>query len=191
MSKGPVTIGLTPGVPPAMTRLEELIVWVSSKPPKVVAQHIEGLERENKELKGRLAQDSHNSNKPPSTDGLGKRPRSLRKRRKKRKRKPGGQPGHPGRTLQQVPKPDQELVHPLNLCPCGECGGISLRGQPLQDYERRQVFELPTIQLFVTEHQAEIKICPVSGKEVRASFPEEVRAPVQYGPVYRAFMSYM
>jgi transposase len=178
-----------------MTRLEELTDWVSSKPPKVVAQHIEQLETENNELKGRLAQDSHNSNRPPSSDGLGKRPRlgSLRKRlnKGKRKRKPGGQPGHPGRTLQQVPKADKEVVHPLNSCPCGECGGISLRGQPVKGHELRQVFELPPIKLFVTEHQAEIKICPVSGKEVRAAFPEGVNAPVQYGPRYKGYMTYM
>jgi hypothetical protein len=58
------------------------------------------LRRQVKELKDRLALNSSNSSKPPSTDGLAKpAPKSLRP---KTGRRPGGQPGHPGRTLQPV-----------------------------------------------------------------------------------------
>jgi transposase len=47
------------------------------------------------ELEARLAKDSHNSNKPPASDPLGrKRPRSQRRRSGK---KPGGQLGRQGR----------------------------------------------------------------------------------------------
>jgi transposase len=149
---------------------------------------IKELEQLVHKLEGRLALNSTNSGKPPSTDGLAKAARkSLRT---KTGRRPGGQPGHPGRTLQPVGRPDHTLVHRLDHCPCGQCGGISLRGAPVLDYEKRQVFELPQKPLEVTEHQAEIKRCPVSGLVVRAAFPEQVNARAQYGPRFRAQMVY-
>lgn len=147
------------------------------------------LRRQIKELKDRLALHSRNSSKPPSTDGLAKpAPKSLRQ---KTGRKPGGQPGHPGKTLQQVAQPDHTVVHPLDRCTCGQCPGRSLRREPLIDYEKRQVFELPLKPLEVTEHQAEIKRCPLSGCLVRAAFPEHVQAPAQYGSRFRALMIYL
>ncbi len=151
-------------------------------------KEVRDLRRQVKELKDRLALNSRNSSKPPSSDGLAKpAPKSLRQTTG---RKPGGQPGHPGRTLQPVAHPDHTHLHRLDRCPCGRCQGRSLRDEPVLDYEKRQVFELPQKPLEVTEHQAEIKRCPVSGQLVTASFPEEVKAPAQYGPRFKAQMVY-
>ena len=51
-----------------------------------------------REVEGQLAKDSHNSSKPPSSDGPG---RKLRSQRHLSERKTGGQPGLTGRTLMQ------------------------------------------------------------------------------------------
>jgi transposase len=168
-------------------RRAELLAQARSKPEGVVVLVL-ALEAKVRDLEGRLALNSTNSGKPPSSDGLQKpAPRSLRV---KTGRKPGGQPGHPGRTLEQVKTPDHTQVHSLQTCPCGHCGGVSLKKVPVLDYERRQVFDLPPMRLEVTEHRAEIKCCPVSGLNVRATFPTGVEAPVQYGPHFRGFTLY-
>ena len=169
-------------------RREQMLRLVRLKPEEA-AERILTLEDKVSELEGRLKLNSTNSSKPPSSDGLQKpAPKSLRE---KSGRKPGGQPGHPGRTLEQVKTPDHTEVHSLATCTCGRCGGVSLKDAPVLDYERRQIFDLPPLRLEVTEHQAEIKRCPVSGLSVRAAFPAGVEAPVQYGPHFRGLMLYL
>ena len=178
-----------------MSHRREELLTLASRQPEALVERVLALEEqlrnsqaENLKLKGRLALNSTNSGKPPSSDGLQKpAPRSLRA---KTGRKPGGQPGHPGRTLKQVKTPDYTEVHSLHTCTCGHCGGVPLEDVPVLDYERRQVFDLPPMRLEVTEHQAEIKRCPISGVSVRAAFPSGVDAPVQYGPHFRGFTLY-
>jgi len=101
------------------------------------------------ELEARLRQTPRNSSRPPSSEGLDKPPprRSLRR---KTGRKPGGQDGHEGSTLAQVARPDRELRHEPGCC--GRCGA-GLAGRPVPRVERRQVFDLPLVEVTVTEHQ--------------------------------------
>jgi transposase len=52
------------------------------------------------------------------------------------------------------------------------------------------VFDLPVVELEVTEHQTEIKACQVCGKVTEAAFPADVTQETQYGLRVRAQMVY-
>jgi transposase len=135
------------------------------------------------ELERQRSTDSHNSSKPPSSDPPGSHPSPSPGTRTKSLRQPsgkksGGQPGHPGATLKMVEHPDRITVHSPEAC--AACGA-SLREAKVVDVERRQVIDLPKVLLEVTEHQAESRLC-VCGEVSSGTFPENVAAPVQYGP---------
>lgn len=138
-----------------------------------------------KELEDRLATDSHNSSKPPSSDSFAKKTKSLRKPSSK---KPGGQPGHSGNTLRQVDTPDLVIIHKPSECL--SCGS-DLDDIAASDMECRQVFDLPPMRLEVTEHRAEIKHCPGCGNSNRAAFPPQVTKAVQYGEGLKALSLYL
>jgi transposase len=64
---------------------------------------------------------------------------------------------------------------------CEECGH-TLENVEVETYEKRQIFDIPPVNLIVTEHRSQIKSCPHCGKLNKAVFPESVKYPVQYGP---------
>src|SRR5271165_3640657 len=113
--------------------------------PDAVYPLLTALEQRVAELEARLNKDSHNSSKPPSSDGLGKKP-APRSLRKKTGRKQGGQKGHPGTTLHFSDTPDFSVPH-IPTC-CQGCGA-SLESAEVIEEQRRQVVDLPPIRLEV------------------------------------------
>ena len=164
------------GADAVVVLVEQLVGTLTEQVERLTAE-VSELRAENAELRGRLGTDSHNSSKPPSSDGPGSKPHP-KSSRVVSGRKPGGQPGHVGQTLRQVETPDVMVVHPPNACRgCGQ----GLDEAPVVRRERRQVLELPPIRLQVTEHQAETRQCAGCGVETSGQFPVGVDAPVQYG----------
>ena len=138
------------------------------------------------ELAARVGQNSKNSSRPPSSDGLGKpAPKSLRK---KTGRKPGRPKGQPGATMSLAGHPDHVIRHEPGCC--GSCGA-GLGEARVTGMERRQVTEIPPVKAEVTEHQMIERECGGCGARTRAQAPDGVNAPVQYGPRAAALATYL
>jgi transposase len=135
-----------------------------------------------RDLEARLAKDSHNSSKPPSSDGLKRKTKSLRTKSGK---KAGGQIGHRGETLHLVAVPDEVVEHRPSHCQ--QCQ-TSLEDAEVVLRERRQVHELPPgARLHITEHQALRVRCPRCAHISVGAFP----AQAQYGAQARALAVYL
>ena len=132
------------------------------------------------DLEARLSKDSHNSSKPPSSDGLSKKTRSLREATGA---KPGGQFGRVGKTLKRASQVDVVIDHPLPQR-CDSCGTPLMTADAQLD-ERRQVFDIPVARYQITEHRTRQLRC-TCGQLHQSQFPEGVTEVVQYGPNVRA-----
>jgi transposase len=171
-----------------MARLESLITALQTQ---IVQQQtvIAALQARNAELERQLGLNSGNSGKPPSSDGLKKKPARTSSLRERSGKRTGGQKGHSGKTLSRSETPDATVDHFPETC--SGCGG-ALTGTTATGHTARQVFDLPEPQpLIVTEHRAHACVCGNCGAETRAAFPQDLTAPVQYGARLAAVVVYL
>jgi transposase len=174
---------------------EELLALVSgqAKTIELLTARLEALEArvgeleaENAELKRRVAQNSRNSSRPPSSDGPEHTPppRSLRG---KSGRKPGKQPGAQGFSLELTDSPD-DIVDHVPGC-CAGCGSGLDTAVPA-GVVRRQVTDIAPAIARVTEHRLHQRRCGC-GTVTTAPAPAGVAdAPASYGPNLRAWVVY-
>lgn len=174
-----------------ISELKALVNALVSENEKLREENI-FLKQENLELKDRvkflenkLSLNSHNSSKPPSSDGFVKMTKSLRGSSGK---KSGGQKGNKGKTLNMVETPD--IIEPYPVNQCNYCGNDLSKVESIQ-INKRQVFDIPKIIPEVTEHQTEVKVCPCCNNETESEFPPEVSGRVQYGNRIKAFSLYL
>jgi len=155
----------------------------------ILIQKVEALEKENAELKNRLAKyktpkNSNNSSVPPSKDENRPKRKSLRE---KTGRKPGGQKGRKGNTLKMIETPDIIEKHIPSYCTC--CGK-DITDIPYEFVGKRQVFDIPEIKVNVIEHQVFKKVC-TCGHETTSDFPSQANAPVSYGNNIESLIGYL
>jgi len=149
---------------------------------------IAALEAEVADLKRRLGQDSSTSSKPPSSDGLAKKPRIAGSLREASGKPSGGQKGHKGDTLRRVSEPDRIVRHEASHC--RHCRALLAPGMA-RSLEARQVFDLAERLLIVTEHRASIYRCARCRRLTKAMFPAGVTGPAQYGERIKAAAIYL
>ena len=164
----------------------ELIAKVDLLTKRV--EQLEHLEAENSDLKRRLSKyehpkNSNNSSIPPSKDENRPKRKSLRETSGL---KPGGQKGRKGNTLKMVETPDIIKEHSPSYC---KCCGESLDGALAICKGKRQVYDIPKIEIKVTEHQIYTKQCKC-GHITEGEYPGEANAPVSYGNNIESLIGY-
>ena len=150
-------------------------------------QTITDLNQTIKELKEQLNKNSKNSSKPPSSDGL-KKP-AVKKNKSLREssgKKQGAQEGHDGVHLSVISDPDHIENHMHS-----DCTGCPHREKCLSKAcikeTRHEVDAVVTVD--VTAHNAiEVRECPLHGGVKTGSFPENIKATVQYGKILQAMV---
>jgi transposase len=168
-----------PPKPPPPKNLSEMTHAEKDALILLLFARMEALERQ-------LNKDSHNSHKPPSSDGLQRRAQSLKQ---KSGAPVGGQKGHAGKTLKRMSRVDHTVIHPLPAA-CEVCGASLAQQEGVLSNEIRQVIDLPPIRFEVTEHRVMHTQCSC-GAHHGSSFPEDVVSAVQYGPHIKAAAVYL
>jgi transposase len=139
---------------------------------------------EAQDLKAKLARNSNNSSKPPSSDHPGKK---VKNSRVKSGKPSGGQTGHVGKTKQPTAKPDTVVeLKPQTECTCG--GHIIINNDA---FLVRQQEDLQPAKVITVEYRAHDGKCDCCGKEYKASFPEGVESPISYGSNLRGIIAYL
>jgi transposase len=144
-------------------------------------------EKRIKELEIKLNMNSKNSSKPPSSDNKLKISKKSNKNNIQ-KRKKGGQAGREGKTLKMVEKPNKIIKLTPTLCSC--CNQDISKNKSIK-HIKRQVFDIPPINIEVTEYQAHLVKCPNCNSINKADFPNSVKAPTGYGKNLKAVVSYL
>ena len=134
------------------------------------------LQERVRELEARLAQNSTNSSKPPSSDPPG----VIRPAKKPKGKKRGGQPGHRGHHRMLLPP---ERVEKVEHVPegCAHCGHSLTGAEEGRPAHVHQVVELPPIRAEVKEHRMVCLRCPKCSGLTRAPLPAEVGGK-HFGP---------
>ncbi|MEI6424507.1 MAG: IS66 family transposase [Lentisphaerota bacterium] len=167
--------------------MQEQIKSISAMQHQIVSlsDKVEKLEARNKELESQKNKDSHNSHKPPSSDGF---KQVVKNSRVKSGKSTGGQEGHPGTTLTMVNEAEHIVRHTVTRC--ANCDK-DLQHVSVKKLQRRQVFDIPELHIEATEHQAEVKECPCCGDTTSAPFPEGIVKVAQYGLNIKTFANYL
>ena len=148
---------------------------------------VQELNQTIRELKEQLNKNSKNSSKPPSSDGLKKK--TVKKNRSLREssgKKQGAQEGHNGVHLSIISESDHTKNHMHS-----DCTGCPHRAKCLSKAcikETRHEVDA-VVSVDVTAHNLiEVRKCLLHGGVKTGSFPENIKATVQYGKNLQAMV---
>jgi len=164
-----------------MATYEELleIIKAQQKTIEKLTAELEAAKEEIAELKEKLNKDSHNSSKPPSTDGYEKP--APRSQRKKSGKKAGGQTGHKGHHI-DLGQPDRvERIYPQH---CANC--------PHREYcTHLKVHDTCYVVDVIVKKETvkyEMMECSCGGMQETARRPAGIKGTVTYGNHLKALV---
>ena len=152
-------------------------------------RQIDLLLRQGAELErtvARLAKNSTNSSKPPSSDITRPKPQQ----RQQGKRKIGAQPGHPRNARPAFPEADIKKFHDYRLESCPECGNaeVTFLDQPPRVLQQMEIEE---VVVFKEEHRSYPVWCARCQKIHYHPFPPEVVKEGLFKERLTALVAYM
>lgn len=147
---------------------------------------LERLEKLLEALQGRLDKDSHNSSKPPSSDGPSTPPRRPST---PTGRKRGGQPGRKGSARVLLPEGSEDRVVDVPLACCPHCRTAIPPGR-ITGSTMHRVVDLAQKLTEVIGYALGQGTCPHCQKKVQAPLPPEA-APGGIGPRLQAAAAYL
>ena len=165
--------------------IKSLIMLVRSLRQELKESKLKNADYEDRLAKYENPKNSSNSSVPPSKDE--NRPKRTQSQRKKSHRKPGGQKGHKGSKLNMVSHPTHIINHSIKTCE--HC--TAQLPETFDQYESRQVFDIPVITIEVTEHRAIQIKCEKCGQKNKAPFPKDLTQSAQYGDRIKALTIYL
>ncbi len=150
---------------------QELIIII-----ELLQRQVKELQRQIDELKNK---NSRNSSLPPSKDKQSDKEKT-KSLRQKSGRKSGGQRGHKGKTLKMAEQADHEVDYQIEHCT--HCNHKLTKGLGTM-VERKQVWDIPPLELEVTEHRRYKKCRDKCGAWSASKFGNDLDAgpPVRYG----------
>ena len=131
---------------------------------QVVADLVKQIEA----LTEQLSTSSENSSQPPSKDSP--KQRAKRPAKKPTGKKKGAQVGHPKHERALVPETEVDQIY--HYYPQGRCwcGGTVVT----EKYRRHQVFDLPQVKFWVTEHRCYQGTCQQCQLQHRAGLTDDI-----------------
>ena len=132
---------------------------------------IEALYDRIEALEQKLGINSHNSSKPPSSDGP--EVEKPAKKSRKKKRKQGAQPGHEPHL--RVPFAEEDVTESYDLTPkeCAHCGSNNVH-ESGEDPRLHQTCEIPPIKPIVIQYIMHTVDCADCGNQTVAGLPKNV-----------------
>lgn len=153
---------------------------------KAVKESLVKVEKLLASMQEKTSTDSHNSHKPPGSDGPKAKPRQSTPRTGRQR---GGQNGHPGKAREPLPEGSETRTITVKLETCPHCNH-DIPHSAITGIQVHRVLDLVKELTEVIGYQLEEGVCPHCQKAVKANLPTDAGMG-EIGHQLRCLATYM